>query len=153
MPARSPQRSFQEGPPGGPPDPEQAQPPGRGSGDHPLRPASRQRAAEARKAEAEAGLVEDERQRCQAETRGVELKAKETEGRIRLQPLEAEDLRARIDREDAATLRDLTVVLSPWLIIALVTIVSAVNGGALVGSAAQGAWHARAHVLELPNLG
>jgi len=88
----------------------------------------RRQLAETRKAEAEAGLVEDERRQRQAKARKTELENVEIEGRIRQQPLEARKLEAETEREEATILRELSLTLALPSILALGYVLGAGNG-------------------------
>jgi len=79
----------------------------------------RRQLAETRRAEAEAGLVEDERRHRQLEIRKTETEIAEVEGRIRQQPLEAREREARIESEEAGALKSLSFALTPPLILGL----------------------------------
>jgi hypothetical protein len=115
VPARSSQRSAFENPPPGSSDAEQ-DPFARRVQGRPPSLAYRQQLAEARKAEADA--------------KRAEIEVAEAEGRVRRQPLEEQEIKARIDREEAGSVTDLVYTVVPFVMLALLYILGAVSGAA-----------------------
>jgi hypothetical protein len=105
------------------------------------------RLAETRKVDADVGLVEDERALCRAKTRQVDARTAETEARTRLltreeeklagevaqQPQEEREREARIERDEASILKDLTWTLVPVTFVAIGLITGSIDAGHLVG--------------------
>ncbi len=107
VPARSSHRSSFENPPPGPVDDEPDLFAREVKGRQPSL-AYRRRLADTRKAEADA--------------RRADIEVLEAEGRLRRQPLEEQELQARIDREEAGTARDLVYAVVPLVMLALLYI-------------------------------
>lgn len=66
--------------------------------------------------------------KAEADAKRAEIEVAEAEGRLRRQPLEEQEIKARIDREEAGTGRDLVYTVVPFAMLALLYILGAVNG-------------------------
>jgi hypothetical protein len=147
LPAGSHQRSSFEFPEPGPSGPVRTPAPSQALIDQLAEADLAHRLAETRKVDAEVRLVEDDRRHRRAETREVEVRAAEGEARTSLiqrqeekvageiaqQPLEAQEREARTARDEAATLRDLALTLSPFLVLAIGFITGSIDAGHLAG--------------------
>lgn len=147
LPAGSHQRSSFEFPEPGPSGPVRTPAPSQALIDRLAEADLAHRSAKTRKVDADVGLVEDDRRLRRVETREVEVRAAEGEARTSLierqeekvageiaqQPLEAREREARIARDEAATLRDLALTLSPFLVLAIGLIAGSIDASHLAG--------------------
>lgn len=68
--------------------------------------------------------------RAEADARRADIEVLEAEGRLRRQPLEEQEITARINREEAGAGRDLVYAVVPLVMLALLLIFGAVSGAA-----------------------
>ncbi len=145
LPARSRQRSSYDSPQTGPPGSAWAPAPSQELLDGLAEADLAHRLVETQKVEADVGLTEDKCEHRRAQTREADARTAETEARTRLlareeekvageiarQPQADREREARIERDEAATLRDLALTLSPFLVLAIGLITGSIDASHL----------------------